>query len=113
MKNVLARLLAVWLVVLVLAPWSAPFSVCDLATFYPPASDELGPGPLDSHRSASVADRSSSHAVPATRTSHRVKFAAALGHASLPIASQPSSRTERRSDRISRPNAPLVSPLRI
>ena len=94
----LSRIVAVWIVALILAPYSAPFSVCE---------------PLvPSHRAASVSD-STRHALPVTRTLKRVNVIDALNRASVrsPIVS--TSFGERRPMAFTVNNAPLASPLRI
>lgn len=62
----LARVLAFWLVALIVTPFSAPFSVCDV--------NALAHDQQHSHRSSvSVDHQSTAHALPMSRTSPRIE----------------------------------------
>jgi hypothetical protein len=57
-RLVVVRMSAIWLIVLVLSPWTAPFATCDLATSWSHATDNgvmVSPGP---DIAASIGDRS-------------------------------------------------------
>src|ERR1051326_4835465 len=98
-----ARACAVWLVLLIVAPFSAPFAVCDISTF----SDVRSP-----RRTASVAD-ATTHTVPVVRTIHRVK-ATDAGQRPLPWLHAPSYVPwSHHSDSAPFANSPLAAPLRI
>jgi hypothetical protein len=74
LQDVLARAVAFWLVVLVVLPFSAPFSTCDLATFAgtPAARHADGSG-----GKARVADSATSHVLPIGRIAGRLRLLAA------------------------------------
>jgi hypothetical protein len=93
----------VWLVALIVAPFSAPFSVCDAATFFDVKS---------AYAAASVND-ATTHTLPVVRAKHRVNvmdgvprpLPAAIAFASSACRCRPNSALFA--------NSPLVSPLRI
>jgi len=58
----LSRVAACWLVVLVLAPFTAPFPTCDLAAFFGAAQNRQGPARMPS--SAALHQESSICGVP-------------------------------------------------
>ena len=69
----LSRVFALWLITLILLPFSAPFSTCDLASFlgsdskYDESSDAYAP-------LGSMTDTADSHALPVAKSVGRVKF---------------------------------------
>jgi hypothetical protein len=86
---VLSRVCAVWLVTLILLPFSAPFSTCDASSpfaSYEQSDDAAGAYFLDD----SLTDPGTSHALPAGRAVERAKsaptaFSASAGIVSLPV----------------------------
>jgi hypothetical protein len=109
--SLMARFCAVFLVALITAPWAAPFSVCDVSTFFDgvptPASSEHSP------RHAAAVGDATAHAVPAVRTAPRVQVMDAVHHPSLWATSSVSSRIVPLPVAVALTNAPLISPLRI
>lgn len=108
-----SRVCALWLIALILTPFSAPFSVCDVATFFhvvqAPASNPFRPARPD----RSVSDDSTNHGLPATRAvkSIRVADARARVWSLFPIEAR--ETTARAAIFLAILNAPLISPLRI
>jgi hypothetical protein len=72
----LAKAVAFWLAVLILLPFSAPFSTCDLASLLP--ATHTGDGQKEPLRqgwpSSSVEDSAASHALPFVRPASRFKL---------------------------------------
>jgi hypothetical protein len=68
--SVISRACALWLVVLILTPFSAPFSVCDVSTFFQ-VKRSAPPNPLRAPRSKASADDVTRNAIPATRVVKR------------------------------------------
>jgi hypothetical protein len=108
-----ARACAVWLVLLIVAPFSAPFSVCDVSTFVGVAQTHSSSSPMKSSRTpASLAD-AATHTLPVVRTIKRVKATDAVQrplpwfHAPSHVPSSPPL------DAVPFAKSPLAAPLRI
>ena len=106
----LSRTCALWLVVLILLPFSAPFSTCDLATVFPAASRHDSADPVRAHAPiASPYDAANTHVLPFTRVTargvRRAGDALTLAGAVASPAPYQVPAALRRS--------PLISPLRI
>src|SRR6476469_10677889 len=87
----LSRTFALWLLVLILLPFSAPFSTCDLATVVRSASRHQSTDPVRAHAPiASPADAASTHVLPRARVTARGKFVALEMHS--PVAGAAPSR---------------------
>jgi len=72
----LSRLCAVWLVALILLPFSAPFSTCDVQTLFPGANpDATTQMPRSSLPVVSLDDVATRHALVLPRTTGRVRLA--------------------------------------
>ena len=71
-----AKASALCLLVLILLPFSAPFSTCDLASLLPEthAGDEASHPVRSGWPAASIADAATSHALPFVRTASRMKL---------------------------------------
>jgi len=73
----LSRVCAVWLVALILLPFSAPFSTCDVQTLFPGASrDTTAPTPHSPLPVVSLDDGATRHALILPRATGRVRLAA-------------------------------------
>jgi len=111
--STVSRACAFWLIALILTPFSAPFSVCDAATFFhvapAPASSPLRPA----RPSASLRDDSSDHGLPAVRVFKSVKAAGTRARVRLPFLIEATSTADRSAVFLAIPNAPLILPLRI
>jgi hypothetical protein len=68
----LSRVAACWLVVLVLAPFTAPFPTCDLTAFFGAAQNRQGPAKMPT--SAALDQESSIVGVPAISDAGRVRL---------------------------------------
>jgi hypothetical protein len=69
----LGKVIAAWLVVLTLSPFTAPFPTCDLTIFF----TERAPAPAHgASQPTSVADATFSQALPLVRPAGRVRFVA-------------------------------------
>jgi len=109
---VLSRVCAVWLVTLILLPFSAPFSTCDASSLfasYDQSDDAAGASLLDD----SVTDPGTSHALPAGRAVERAKSTGAASSASAGIVSFPVRTRLRGSSSALSGVTALVVPLRI
>jgi len=74
---VLTRIAALWLIVLIVSPFSAPFSTCDLATLTRSNITHAG-GPVRSPTPfRSLEDAAASHAVPVAPVASRLKLLSA------------------------------------
>jgi len=69
----LSRVCAAWLVALIVLPFSAPFSTCDLETLFP-AANRHAPAHPGSPSPATLLAHATSHAIPMARSAGRVKF---------------------------------------
>jgi len=95
--SIVAKAVAFWLVVLILLPFSAPFSTCDLASLLPATRTDDGRPPAPhGWPIPSVGDPSSAHALPFVRAASRVKLFAPLPLGSRNLAdARPASRDAR------------------
>jgi hypothetical protein len=110
--TMLTRACAVWLVVLIVAPFCAPFSVCDVATFFDVQQTESPTSPIKSSRApASLGD--ATHTLPVVRIKPRVKFMDGVRQPSPWRMAFASAVAARRPGSTPFANSPLVSPLRI
>jgi hypothetical protein len=110
------RLAALWLVVLIVLPFSAPFPTCDLTDFLgvTPAAHQVQ-GPVSSTR-VQVDESSSLLAPPVACAAGRLKLAALSGLRSLKsVAPAAPTRVDFRDARPSRFGTPpaLITTLRI
>jgi hypothetical protein len=96
----LKRLCAIWLVALIVLPFSAPFSTCDAARLF--ASDD-----------SDQADPSTTHALPVARPGGRVKLAVVAAGPSFEWVSPPAPhRIPRDNSMRGFVRAPFDTPLR-
>jgi len=109
----LVRVCAIWLVVLILLPFSAPFSTCDVATFFSGAPRSSPTHPLKARPNPSLADAASSHALTPSRVSQRVKFVSSHLGAVVSTLAVCHSSSDVCASPVAVSNSPLVSPLRI
>jgi hypothetical protein len=112
-QTMLTRACAVWLVVLIVAPFSAPFSVCDVETFFdvqrmPPSS-----APVKAARTAATVNDATTHTLPVLRTKPRVKVMDAVRRPSAWWLARATAVEASRRGSVPFANSPLVSPLRI
>jgi hypothetical protein len=113
----LRNVCAVWLVSLIVLPFSAPFSACDLATFFPAAEQDATTQPIGPGTPGSLADAATSHALPVARVTARsrgpLKFVAPKFESPVPTTLAPEPHTDR--ERAARPSvgSSFISPLRI
>jgi hypothetical protein len=110
--SVIPRACAFWLVVLILTPFSAPFSVCDVSTFFQ-VKRSAPPSPLRAPRSTASADDGTSHALPATRVVKRDRAFAAATRVLPRLSVSSRSNDERRFLLQITPFASPTAPLRI
>jgi len=108
-----ARACAVWLVVLIVAPFSAPFSVCDVATFFDVQQTESPTAPVKSSRVAASLVDATTHTLPVVRTKLRVKVMNGVRQPAPWRMAFASALAARRPGSTPFANSPLVSPLRI
>lgn len=107
-----AKVWAVWLVLLILSPFSAPFSTCDLATFFqaPDAHHTTSPATPGVPRAS---DNSlATHALTVTRITSRDQVVRLPQH-SAPLAASLTSRLTGDVTPVMFLGSRLVSPLRI
>jgi hypothetical protein len=110
--SVISRACALWLIVLILTPFSAPFSVCDVSTFFQ-VKQSAPPSPLRAPRSKASADDTTGHALPAARVMKRDKAMDAPTRVLPRLSISSTSTNERRFvSRIS-PSTSPTAPLRI
>jgi hypothetical protein len=111
----LARTFALWLVVLILLPFSAPFSTCDLATVFSPAAGRhQSADPVRTHAPiASPFDTANTHVLPLARVTARGKFVALEMHS--PVAGAAATRAHPYQTALTAGfvRSPFSSPLRI
>ena len=108
------RLCAAWLVLLIVLPFSAPFSTCDLATLFGGTENPLArhtAGPLASSRS--LDHDVATHAPSYSRLKLRDRAETPLSVYSLTIAANAGSRVHHRVTRPTRVSDPILTPLRI
>jgi hypothetical protein len=74
--SMLAKASALWLAILILLPFSAPFSTCDLASLLPETHSASTPSRPAHHGwpVPSVGDSAASHALPFVRAASRSKL---------------------------------------
>jgi len=106
-----ARLSAIWLIVLVVSPWTAPFATCPLRTFSNHASD--GVTTVSSERGTAASTEDPTAAVtppPASRSKLRLEHCIGEWSAILPItlAEVPLEESNRPSPPASHSSAPAV-----
>jgi hypothetical protein len=110
----LARTFALWLVVLILLPFSAPFSTCDLATVFPAESGHHSTDPARAHAPiASPADAASSHVLPLSRVTARGKFVASRIHSPVAGAVTSHGHAYHGPLTVGFVRSPFIAPLRI
>jgi hypothetical protein len=111
--TMLARACAVWLVALIVAPFSAPFSVCDVATFYDVPQAKSFPAPVKPSRAAASLGDGATHTLPVVRTKPRVKVMDGVAHPSPWRFTLTSLLASHRPRSVPFANSPLATPLRI
>jgi hypothetical protein len=99
----LSRVCAIWLVMLIVLPFTAPFATCEVSA------------PSSGTGVRSLADRATSHALPVPRTTRtRVKLAVSMARAAvrlrLPLAA---AQIHHAADTTGFVSTPLAPPLRI
>ena len=109
----LARACALWLVALIVAPFCAPFSVCDVSTFFDVPPTQSYYAPVKSARTAPTVNDAATHTLPVVRTKPRVKVMDGVHHPSLWSMEFARGFAHRRPGSVPFANSPLVSPLRI
>jgi hypothetical protein len=90
----LTRLCALWLIVLVLLPFTAPFSTFDLTDLFPGPSDGIAAAPRSALPTTAIARAAFSHAVPFPPRMSRLRVAVTRLRLSNVTASM--QRSERR-----------------
>jgi hypothetical protein len=110
---VVSRVLALWLVTLILLPFSAPFSTCDLSSLfgsdspYDESSDAFAP-------LGALTDTAASQALPVARIGSKVKFPVfADSGLPVPATERPRALPARSASVVHVIAAPLTVPLRI
>ena len=111
--DMLTRACALWLVALIVAPFSAPFSVCDIATFFDVDHTQSPAAPVTSARSAATIADATTHTLPVVRTKLRVKVMDGAGHSAVRPLASGRAFAARSPGSVPFANSPLVSPLRI
>jgi len=118
----LSRTCALSLVVLIVLPFSAPFSTCDFATVLsvknrhvssPFANRHAAPARESRSQAASFGDPARSHALPHTRLASRIKLVASEVRGVTPTTISPRSPAYRSPIALGFVGSPFVSPLRI
>jgi hypothetical protein len=109
----LARACAVWLITLIVAPFSAPFSVCDVATFFDVPHTASSAAPIKSSRAAASLGDATTHTLPVVRAKTRIKVMDGVRHTSPWSMAFAAALAARRPASVPFANSPLVSPLRI
>jgi hypothetical protein len=115
----LSRTSAVCLVVLILFPFSAPFSTCDFAAVFPATirhatlSARIRITTPARGTPSPMASLESSHALPLSRSATRTKFVASEVRALLPIAVFAKSPAYHGPVSLGFIDSPFASPLRI
>lgn len=111
-RPIVLRLCAAWLVLMIVLPFSAPFSTCDLAAF-------LHPGHHDDQaaahhvRPAALVHDAATHALPHTRAAHRNPWLTSSTLAPEASALQSVSGARYRVTSLTLVGPPLLPPLRI
>jgi hypothetical protein len=111
----LAKAVALWLAVLILLPFSAPFSTCDLASLLPETHTGGSTQPLrHGWPIPSVGDSAATHALPFVRTAGRSKvFTAALRGSRARAAALPPDQHRRIIEMTPAASSVSNTPLRI
>jgi hypothetical protein len=105
---------AAWLVLLILLPFAAPFPTCDLGSLFTSADSKAARQPLGPTRpAASLADAATAHALPLTRTAHRLKFGTSPLHYLIRGAAAHGSPVTRGADAPGFVSLLFLAPLRI
>ena len=105
----MAKLCAVWLVTLILLPFSAPFSTCDLTMIL---GDQHGAAPA-SPATKMLVSQTTTHALPHTRSAPRDQWIASNVEASFASRLCPEPRSRRGVTPASIVSSPILQPLRI
>jgi hypothetical protein len=108
-----SKMCAAWLVLLVLLPFSAPFSTCDLESLFAGETRHTSQPQRPSRPSALLADAATTHALPLTRSTERVKFLASVLHSLIRRAAAPGSPAARGTAPPDLASSSFLSPLRI
>jgi hypothetical protein len=108
---VLSRLCAAWLVLMIVLPFSAPFSTCDLTAFLDQGHHN---GRSDQHlREAAPVHDAATHALPHARTPHRNPWLTSSTSAPGAAGLRSASRARDRVTSLTPVGPPLLTPLRI
>lgn len=106
----LSRICAGWLALLILLPFSAPFSTCDLSMILGSQDATHADG---SGTRAVAAHGAATHALPHTRTAHRDQWAALNAVFHLASPARPVSHVHRSVTLLTVVGTPVLQPLRI
>jgi hypothetical protein len=113
-STMVSRVCAAWLVLLVLLPFSAPFSTCDLESLLANGGGQMPHhSQRHTHPIASLADAATTHALPLTRTTDRSKLVASLLHSLIRRALVPGSPAAGGTTPPAFSSSSHLSPLRI
>ena len=109
----LSRVFAAWLVVLIILPFSAPFSTCDAASLF--ASDDLADGAVSTIEPiGAAADAGTMHALPVRSAVRPLKPAGTPGRASIvPALLVNDRRMPHGATPLQSPDTQQVRPLRV
>jgi hypothetical protein len=104
---------AVWLLLLIALPFSAPFSTCDLATFLSGTSEQTIGHPVAPHGPVSLDNSATPHVLPHARVTTRQQRMVVAVHAIERGVVGRQVRVGSENSPVARLGSPLVSPLRI
>jgi hypothetical protein len=110
----LARLCAIWLVALIVLPFSAPFATCDANSFFAADDGDGGQGAAKPHSLVgSPGDAPATHALPAARTARVRSSLVGEGTSIAPSPPPALHRIKHGAGTDGSVCAPLALPLRI
>lgn len=107
---VAARLSAIWLIMLVASPWTAPFATCGLATFWNHTSDSLTTVSSEPGTETSTGDLTGSVTPPASLRSGRLRLEHCIGEWSVILPITPTEVPLEQSNRPSPPGSHSSTP---
>jgi hypothetical protein len=102
-----------WLLLLIVLPFSAPFSTCDLSTFLSGTSEQQAQPPIVPHGPVSLDSSASPHVLPHARVSNRQQRMAPVVDAIDRVIITSGFRVRSEVAPVARLASPIVSPLRI
>lgn len=109
----LSRVCAVWLLLLIALPFSAPFSTCDLATLLSGTSNHTIGHSVATHDPVSLDNSASLHVLPHARVPTRQLRMVLVVHAVERAVVTHQPRVGSNASPVARLGSPLVSPLRV